>query len=739
MTPGDRARRWLPVAAALGLALFARTRTLPRALGGPVALTDDTDGHYHLVRALAALRDGLRVPASDPWLAWPGGASAPWPPGFDQALALGPWALGLRDDPDAAARVMLLAPVALGLAVVLVAVDLARSLAATPRAQTAAALAAGMLCATNPQAVVTTEVGGTDHHGAEMLFAGLLLRWLVAWRAELDRRAALRWELAGAALLAVGTHVYTGVVIYGAVAVGLVALARLTSPAAPASRLGTGAAASLVAAASLLALDWNWIAAHRPWFHPLQLSLLQPMLLAGAALVAHAVGAASRRPRVGARWAALAPWLLGALGLCAVALAASAGARAALYDGVVRWFGRRDPWMDHIAESRPLFDRLPTTLADWRRSVALGAWQTPLVPLAAWLALRPMDLTRRLLVGGWALAFAALTAVQMRFGRPLVPAMVALEALALTQLAERCARWRPAGLLGDPSPWAAGLCALALGVDPAIRALLSPRDAAPSPVQEAGLFLRALPHPRGRGAGAGVLAPWDRSHDIRDIARRPQVLSGFGPYVGAAQFEAAERALRGGADGLADFMARVDAGHLVIGARQYVRMRGAAGGPLLRGPAGARTASPSFLRAQGAAVLCFGGGGDPAERVAHAASFLPLFAASEAWPGVRPVTPSLWVYARVPGARVEGAAPDGTLVELSVPLVVRGEPVFWRAWAISAGGRFSVVLPLPTGFRTGTVRTGEAYRVTVGGREAGALRVPLGAVLTGEAIAWPSR
>ncbi len=728
----DRARRVIVTFAALALALYARTRTWDRCLGGPLPVTDDTDGHYHLVRALETLRSGLRVPSFDPWLTWPHGASAPWPPGFDQFLAFGPWVMGLKHDPVAAERVMMVMPLLVGVAVVLVTMDLARRLAPSPDRADVTALVAGALVATNPQAAVTTEVGGTDHHGAEMLFAGLLVRWMLAWRADLDRRDALRWELAGVAIFVVGTHVYTGVVLYGGIALGLVALARLTSPAMPVSRMGTGALATTVSALALVALDWGWIASHRPWFHPLQLSLLQPGLLVVTAVAAHAVGLASRRETVAQRWRALVPYIAGALGLGVLAFALSPGARAALHEGVVRWLGRRDPWMDRIAESRPLFDRIPTVRADWRRSVALAAWQTPWVPVAAVIALRPMVRLRRVLVGGWLAAFVVLAMTQMRFGRPLVPAMVVIEALALVAIGERLARWK-----GDARVWSAGLCAAMLTLDPVIWEVLRTRSPMPSPIMQAGFFLRTLPAPQGRGTGAGVLASWDRSHDIRDLARRPQVLSGFGPYVGLAQFEASERALHGSAAGMADFMASTDAGHLVIGARQFQKMRDTQGGAFLRtGPRGA-SPSPSFLRAQGAAVLAFGGGGDPDEGVAHAEHFLPVFAVDEPWPDVQPAVPSLWVYARVPGARIEGAARDGARVELTVTLVVRGAPRPWRAWTVAQGGHFALTVPLPTGHRTATVGTGERYTVRIDGRDVGELAVPAEAVYEGRTLRVP--
>ncbi|MDO9021781.1 MAG: hypothetical protein Q7V43_32945, partial [Myxococcales bacterium] len=417
--------------------------------------------------------------------------------------------------------------------------------------------------------------------------------------------------------------------------------------------------------------------------------------------------------------------------------AAAPGARAALSSGLVGWLAHRDPWMDGIAEVRPVFDRFPTGLDDWRRVRAIGASVAVLFPLTLGLAVageRPIS-RRRVFLAGYALVLVGATLLQTRFGRPLVSALAAAAALGLAALASRVAGAGRALSARWASPLVVAAALLWVGVDGQLRGALGPAPAAVvSPVHEVALFFRRRPVLAVRGRRHGVLASWDRSHDILDVSGRPVVLTSFGPYVTPALFEAAERAWRGDVEGMASFMARADSGNVVVGYRQYQKMRRAGGGPFLREAAGVATPNADFLRAQPASVLALGGGGIPEASVAHAGHFLPVFASSAPVPGLAPPTPRLWVHELVAGARVSGDAPDGALVRCTVDLIVRGVPRPWVGWTVARGGRYELVLPLPTGLLLPTIRTGERYVVRVGDREAGSFALPLDAVLRGSAV-----
>lgn len=720
----------------IAVAAWARLRGVDGVIVDGVALPLDTDAHYHLRRAVLTLRDFPHVPITDPLLCWPEGCAATWPPGYDHLLAVFPWALGLGRDLAASARVMVFVPVLIGVALVLVTRSVARRIAGEAPYAEAAGWAAGLLVALLPQSVAITEVGRTDHHGAEALIAALCLRWAIAWEPADAPRAALRWELAGALLLFAGVHVYCGSVLFAATALGLVTLARVVRREPSPSLLGSGALAALGGAGLLLLIDFGWMAAHRPWFHPLQLSLLQPSLLALAGVAALGFGVASRRERA-QRTKALAVAAGGLAALGAAVLVAVPEARTALTSGLVGWLAHRDPWMDGIAEVRPVFDRLPTRLDDWRRVRAIGASVAMLFPLTLALSVageRPVS-RNRIFFAGYALVLVGATLLQTRFGRPLVSALAVGAALAVAAVASRFAgegrslseRWL--------SPLVLAAALLWVGVDGQLRGALRPApEPVLSPIHEVGLFFRQRPVSAVRGRRLGVFASWDRSLDILDVSGRPVVLTGFGPYVTPALFQAAERSWRGDADALATFMARSDAGNLVIGYRQYQKMSHARGGPFLREESGTATPNMDFLREQPASVLALGGGGAPEASVAHAGHFLPVFASSAPVPGLSPLTPSLWVHELVEGARVTGNAPDGAIVRCTVDLFVRGVRRPWVGWTVARGGRFEVVLPVPTGLHLPTIRTGERYLLRVGEREAGSFALPLDAVQRGSVV-----
>ena len=103
-------------------------------------------------------------------------------------------------------------------------------------------------------------------------------------------------------------------------------------------------------------------------------------------------------------------------------------------------------------------------------------------------------------------------------------------------------------------------------------------------------------------------------------------------------------------------------------------------------------------------------------------------------PGLAPPTPTLWVHQLVAGARVMGNAPEGALVRCTVDLIVRGVPRPWVGWTVARGGRFEAVLPLPTGLRLPTIRTGERYLLRVGDRAVGSFALPIDAVQRGSVV-----
>jgi hypothetical protein len=101
--------------------------------------------------------------------------------------------------------------------------------------------------------------------------------------------------------------------------------------------------------------------------------------------------------------------------------------------------------MDGIAEVRPVFDRVPRSLEDWRRVRAIGASVAMALPLTLGVTLwseRPVA-RRRLMLAGYSAVLALATILQTRFGRPLVSMLAVSAALALAAVLGRIAGRSP--------------------------------------------------------------------------------------------------------------------------------------------------------------------------------------------------------------------------------------------------------------------------------------------------------
>lgn len=707
------------------------------------AIALDPDALYHVRRAFETLRQFPTVPARDPFLDWPTGAAPPWGPGFDQLLALVPYALGLGADDPRAARVMMGVPIVLGVVLVALVMRLAFRVAPAP-ARRGAALAAGMLAATTPNAVYASRLGATDHHVVEALFVAGLALVLVARPHARGLGARVRWELALSVLLAVGVHVYTGTVMPA----GLAVLGLLLTPTRPLAAvepsrrhgdalLGSGAPAFASAAVLLLTFDQGYLVGNAQPFHHLALSYLQPTLLA---LGACALGVdALLRRRIGAthgRGLALhfvASSLASGSLVCVAALALPHAA-SEVRDGLVAWLGKADPWMASIAESAPLFHD-GTRLVRW----AFGASSIVVLPAALVVATRgahrtPSGRLPLLVVFAGLLALALL---QNRFTRPLLPLVLAHAGVACALVARRVVRtmpaWRPMPALVAPA-----LAAAAVALDPEHRDTLG--DVAPgvvSEVNEACFLLRerapsALASPR-RGVGQGVLAGWPEGHAVIGVAKRPTLVAGFGPYTGAATFHAVEAAFGGAERDVLRLLDGHDAGHVLLTtAAMLVRPSPRGRAPVRRGREGTFAVDGEYLHEIPFAAALLGGSGAAAREVPHFEQLRPIYVSRTRQDGLRTYVPTVLVFERVKGAELIGEAPDGTLVVLSLDVSLRDVTRRFEAWTRAHEGRFALRTPLPTGWSSGAgVRTADHATLAVGDRTY-TLAIPEDAVARGE-------
>lgn len=734
-------RRGLVAAASvagIALSVWLRARAQGAVFIGDEVFVTDTDCYYHLRRALLTLEHFPTVPLRDPWLAWPRGAIPTWGPGFDQLLALAPRVLGLASASPRAPVVIAWAPVFVGALTAALASLTAARLEPAPERRAPIALAALVFAAALPTSVHITQVGAVDHHMIESLAPLLALLWVTARRVA----SPLRWELAGGALLAAMTYLFSGTMATHALVAAALALSLIVEarPLPPGSRwLGGGALAYASGAALLALVSLPWVRAHGQWFHHLQLSLMQPLLLAaGAALLTAATHAAAtieratpaqRAPRRAwaAAWRVAAPVTL--------ALAVFPALRHELVAGVLDWLLTRDPWMAAIAECRPLFAGGFFTAPPWRRVFiefsALGPLVVVLLPLAlARLHRRRVEATSTLaaIVSGLLL----FTLLQQRFGRALAGPMAPVAALGLAELVDLLARRRESRLV----VWAPLALALVwLGVDGGARAMFRPAPAGMiTGLLEGAVLLRdqaATP-----GHGAAVLTFSSYGSEALYLARRPVVVSGFGPYLDRALYEESSAAWRSSEQRLFDHLTRRDAGHVLATTSSLLNL-GALHDPrpFRHTDDGREILNDAYFQRFPVAVMVLAGSGNARHAMRHLEHLRLVFAGGGLIGSREVPLPDAWAFERVTGARITGAAPDGALIRATLAVTVRGRTRQWEAWTRASHGAWTLVVPLATATRERYVATGPRYVITQAERPIGTVAVTLDDVRGGRAVA----
>jgi len=723
----SRWSRALSYVMVFGLAAMARASQRSLVFLGAETLPLDTDCHFHMRRALRTLADFPRVPVREPWINWPQGSVPTWGPGFDQLLALPAWLLGARGDPARAARIIAWVPFALGLLAVLLAVAVARAMEPEAPSPRAVGVASGVVAAALPIAVLTSMVGRTDHHVFEAVVTGLVALWTL--RPEALRRP-WRFELAGALAVFGTVHGFTGSLVTWGLATAVLAgslLRRAEPPRALRDAVvGSGGPALLLGAALLALVDGSWVRAQGAPFHHLQLSWLQPVILGGAGAFVCALAAVSARVRGAApRLAVTALLALPAAGI--VALLAP-GLLHELRAGVVDWLFRRDPWMGSIQETAPLLRgaSLRAALDDYG---ALAFTAPLLLPFALRRASRRgVDAALTLaVVGGGTLL---LTLAQRRFGRANPVMFAAWTALGAAELA---------ALLRAPTRLAAPVAALAWALlDANARdQLRAPRGIWIQGIHEAALAIRAT-EPAVHGRREGVFAHWSVGFEVLNLARRPVLVTGFGPYTSAATWAETEPAWSHDEARMLAVLDGHDARFLVFPSVAILSQPAPSGiAPVKRTGRGV-VLNAAFLREVPLAALLMGGSGAGALGVSHIAHLRPVFVDGSRVRGLVTAVPETWVFERVAGATLRGQGPEGATVTASLPMRMRDIARRWEASTTVRDGSWSLTVPLSTGWRHGVVETAPAFELRVGGAAPVTVTVPEDAVRDGGTVLVPA-
>ncbi len=724
--PDPRVPRWI-APLLLGLAAFG-VRALPATdvfVEGDV-FPFGNDAWYHLRRISWSVVRFPEVLGFDTYINFPAGAKPIWSPAFDWIAALLVRPFYREGDLASVERSVVWLPPLLGAATVVVLHQLARR----HLGSAVAVVSAAILCVL-PGHFWYSQLGFVDHHAAVALCTTALLAAAMRFAAPADAVEAARLLRPGAIAtglwLGISLFVWPGSLLHVALAeVGLVAVvASRGSVGEAVAAARSFAAAQLLACAVVLpfAGPGEWVV----WgdWSPVVLSRFQPWLFAGLALGAVACAgvwtrsaAGGTRPRRIASGAGLAALLV------ALALWAEPDLRAGVGDAW-RWLARAEAFQAGVAESQPLFVQ--------RGELALGralerlSGFVLLAPLA-WLAALAWAWRQRepraalLLWLGWTAGLFAATVAQRRFFNTFSVSLALLMGWSL------CLLWRelPARAAGRVPPRLvqAVVVALALLLLLPIRATyarhlhnaLQPtgepwRAASGFPTQRAliemGRWLsrRTPPTAGWLDPGArpeyGVLAPWELGHALEYVARRPTVSDNFGDDIGGRNFHLAREYWRRPEPQASAILDR-------LGARYVVASLGHAAG--LETSLDAVGAAIHLRR--GSAAPAAGPGDAPVTSRAPALERHRLVYESRTWGDEAVAAPALFqVYEHVPGARITGAAPPGTVVETSVALLTnRGRELRHVARArADQNGRFSLGVPYANRGAPPSVRVADHY------------------------------
>jgi hypothetical protein len=314
-----RRNAWILLGLATVVAFGARAWPGAETLAGDAVRPFADDPPYHLMRVQSLLAGDVDPSAPDPRVAWPEGATACWPWGFDRLLAGVARVAGARG-PDAVARGLAWVPPALGAVLVPLTYLLAVAWTGRRRALWAAATVALL-----PAHVGYALLGRVDHHVVEPLFLVLSLAgpgWVLAGRIRGGRGAAVASALSGLALGA-SFAFYPAALPWAGLA--LVVAGVPLALRAPASGTAFAGAAFAGTLAALAQSPWPdaWV-----FYSPSRVHLA----LIGAASSGLAVASAARAAGMSPLRGALAGGAAGLAALAAVA-ALAPGFRAAVWGG----------------------------------------------------------------------------------------------------------------------------------------------------------------------------------------------------------------------------------------------------------------------------------------------------------------------------------------------------------------------------------------------------------------------
>lgn len=734
-----------------------------RAVSLPTVLTENgilpggmADEFYHLRRIWYSVVNFPEVLYVDPYVNFPDGGSIHWPPGFDWLIALMAWLLVGSGDQAAVEQVAAWTPPILGALTVV----FAARVGATAFGWTGGVVA-GVGLALLPAHWEHSRLGAVDHHVAAAFAGIVLLGAAIDWlRAVPGRGIEARGLVLGLAL-GLPLLIWPGFLIHVAVTEVVLVGSAIGSQTREMA-LGRGkslALAHVVAAGAVVPFGLGPTIDQFGAWSPLVLSRFQPAWLGGVALVLASAVLLWKRwesaARSKGRIVSLGGMALVAAGIVLVGVDELEGSLAY----AVGWFASSEEFQRQVAELRRL---------EWTHAVARFSYAIVLFPLA-WVGVTLVAVQRRApdagLVVVWAALFFVMALLQNRFTNSLSVPYVLLWGGAVAWI---LAAWpRVRGKPGVVIPVAAGFVVATGAAAPVARyydaqlrrnlAVLErpelafrtlPRKGKQMQFAAARWLERSTPPTQGYLDASlrpeyGVLSGWAAGHLLRYVAERPMVQDNFGVYGGRENFDRAW-----------SYYAATDE-KKAVALLERLRVRYVVADRFGAGVSALDAYAPETMGFRLARL--FGSRGLVGEHGSEERVVIPalvhhrlVFHARSA-PG-RPhdvAMPELAiaVFERVAGARVEGRATPGSLVEVRLRLatqggirhVYRAEDLFvYRAVGrADAGGRYALTLPYPTSNEfSDAVRVVGRYRLSSGG-EIAFLGVSESEVREGRTVSGP--
>jgi asparagine N-glycosylation enzyme membrane subunit Stt3 len=505
--------------------------------GGNIIFLDG-DSYYHMRRILLITQNFPHISFYDYYMNFPDGAMSPWPPLYDVFVAAIAYLAGLGAPSvrtvETVAAVM---PPILGALTVLPVYFFARRLF-----DEKIALWGAFFFSLVPGHIQYTFVGRPDHHAIEPLVLTVFsLIIIVSIQGYDKRKYPYLLPIAGGMVLAAGMLVWTGSIIYLAVAVfGLLTLAVATyrtGPSSSSSSLFVTVFLASVTAALLISLYLILTGTWKPYSY-ITLSGFHALMIFFVAVFTVVTWYVFRiLQNKHTHWLYLVPAVLAVISLLSLLFYLLFPEMIQpLLDGLFKQIGKSSEWRKSISESRPLFSVL--TVRGYEFSVGnatdRAGWAVLLTPVAlAFMLMKKNRNDNLVFFALWSSVFLALTLNQMRYlyyfavSIGIMTAFLMVKAQKSKILEGRRALaplvfiilFYPTFVNAIHNAGGAGgeITLNPNGMD-MVKTMLWIRDNTPSP----GDFISS-----GERPAYGIMSTWGFGHELTYIARRPAVANNF--------------------------------------------------------------------------------------------------------------------------------------------------------------------------------------------------------------------